>query len=315
MRNKAHRGGIRQRQAALARRVLGVALSLLMLLASLPMDVTAAVIDRFTAPCVVSETAPDGAVFSNLYDDFGRVVRRSSPQGSVLYEYDEATGHRVRTTTASGDVFYGYDPLGRLSEVAVARLGGQDFAEPRVTEYTYDEIGARSYVRRWNGVETEYGYDALDRLVSLEHRSPNGTSIASFSYSYQADGRRSSAIEDTPAGTSVVRYSYDALGRLLSETRTGETHPFSAGYAYDLNGNRLSRTVAADGVTEATSYSYDDNDRLLAETMDGAATQYAYDGNGSLVSTRRQGDEKKRRKRQTEEGKPRFWTSKRLLYC
>ena len=290
MRNKAHRGGIRQRQTAPGRRVLGLALSLLMMLASLPMDVTAAVIDRFTAPRVASETAPDGCVFSYLYDDFGRVVRRSSPQGSVLYEYDEITGRRVRTTTASGNVFYGYDLLGRLSEVSVARLGGQDFAEPRVTEYGYDEIGARSYVRRWNGVETEYGYDALDRLVSLEHRSSNGTSIASFAYSYQADGRRSSAVEDTPTGTSIVRYSYDALGRLLSETRTGGAHPFSAGYAYDLNGNRLSRTVAADGVTEATSYSYDANDRLLAETTDGTVTSYAYDGNGSLASKVKAGD-------------------------
>jgi len=35
MRDKAHRGGIRQRQAAPVRRVLGLALSLLMLLASL----------------------------------------------------------------------------------------------------------------------------------------------------------------------------------------------------------------------------------------------------------------------------------------
>ena len=93
MRSKAHRIGIRQRQAAPVRRVLGVALSLLMMLASFPMDVTAAVLDRIAAPS------------------------------------------------------------------AVARLGGQDFAEPRVTEYGYDEIGARSYVRRWNGVETEYGYD------------------------------------------------------------------------------------------------------------------------------------------------------------
>ncbi len=86
MRSKAHRIGFRQRQAAPFRRVLGMALALLMMLASLPMDVTAAVIDRFTAPRVVSETTPDGAVFSNLYDDFGRVVRRSSPQGSRLVQ-------------------------------------------------------------------------------------------------------------------------------------------------------------------------------------------------------------------------------------
>ena len=94
MRGKAHIGGIRNVPVTPGRRVLVLALSLLMLLASLPMDVTAAVIDRFTAP-------------------------------------------------------------------RVARLGGQDFAEPRVTEYSYDEIGARSLVRRWNGVETEYGYDIL----------------------------------------------------------------------------------------------------------------------------------------------------------
>ena len=81
MRGKAQIGGIRQRPVAPFRRVLALALSLLMLLASFPMDVTAAVLDRIAAP-------------------------------------------------------------------AVARLGGQDFAEPRVTEYSYDEIGAGLKIRQ-----------------------------------------------------------------------------------------------------------------------------------------------------------------------
>ena len=105
MRRKAQIGGIHQRIVAPARRVLALALSLLMLLASFPMEVTAAVLDRIAAP-------------------------------------------------------------------GVARLGGQDFAEPRVTEYGYDEIGARSYVRRWNGVETEYAYDALDPSGANIHPGP-----------------------------------------------------------------------------------------------------------------------------------------------
>ncbi len=272
------------------RRVLAVAMAFLMLMASLPMDAVASVLDRATTRRVISETMPDGSVFDYEYDAFGRVARRSSPQGSVFHGYDEATGRRVRTSTASGDVSYGYDELGRLAEVVVPRLGGRDLAEPRVTEYAYDGIGARTAVRHGNGVETRYAYDELDRLVSLEHRAPGGERIASFSYAYQADGRRVSASEETPSGSSVVRYSYDALGRLLSEIRTGGAHPFSASYAYDLNGNRLSRTVAAEGLVEATTYSYDDGDRLLSETADGAATRYAYDENGSLVSRTKAGE-------------------------
>ena len=96
----------------------------------------------------------------------------------------------ARLESSGADMCFFSFSGGRKSEDAVYR-GHEAIRErymPAFFGYSFDDV------RRWNGVETEYAYDTLDRLVSLEHRGSNGTSIATFSYSYQADGRRSSAV-------------------------------------------------------------------------------------------------------------------------
>ncbi|MCQ2402665.1 MAG: hypothetical protein MJ202_02930, partial [Lentisphaeria bacterium] len=66
MRTSVHRN-TRLRPVAPVRRVLAVAMAFLMLMASLPMDAVASVLDRATTRRVISETMPDGSVFDYEY--------------------------------------------------------------------------------------------------------------------------------------------------------------------------------------------------------------------------------------------------------
>jgi YD repeat-containing protein len=66
---------------------------------------------------------------------------------------------------------------------------------------------------------------------------------------------RNQLVTVTDALNQVYQFSYDPLGRILSQTRAGNT----MSYGYDLVGNRISRTDY-NGVT--TNYVYDNLNRL-----------------------------------------------------
>jgi RHS repeat-associated protein len=107
------------------------------------------------------------------------------------------------------------------------------------------------------------------------HKDSQGGVLASFSYSYNADGLRTQVVE---ADGSTVTYTYDGAHRLVGEIRTG-TAPYSISYTLDAEGNRLSQTV--NGVT--TTFSYNADDQLLS-TSGGFNNSYTYNANGEQVS-------------------------------
>ncbi|CEK17106.1 RHS repeat protein [Chthonomonas calidirosea] len=102
---------------------------------------------------------------------------------------------------------------------------------------------------RPNGVSISRTYDADNHLLSVVSRTSANTTLASFSYVYDVDGRRTSVAE---ADGSLVSYSYDGAGRLVAESRTG-SNSYSISYTLDGEGNRLSGTV--NGFT--TTFVYD----------------------------------------------------------
>ena len=260
------------------RRVLAVAMAFLMLMASLPLDAVASVLDHATTRRVISETMPDGSVFDYEYDAFGRVARCSSPQGSVFHGYDETTGRRVRTSTASGDVSYGYDELGCLAEVVVPRLGGRDLAEPRVTEYAYDGIGARAAVRHGNGVVTHYAYDELDSWQTDRHGLTTHTQLERLGNGVT---RRTVA---RPDGTKSVTTSVNGRTAAIRMVNSDGTDGNLTTYSYD-EFNRLTGTVETFGSTtvNTVSMTYDDAGNMLSQTINGQTTSFQYDAMGRQI--------------------------------
>ncbi len=200
------------------------------------------------------------------YDLRDRLIEVVNPAGSTIdYTYD-AAGNRTSVSISSGTSTYSYDALNRLSTVTTPDSG--------VTTYTYDNVGNRASITYPNDTVTNYTYDILNRLITLENRKSLGDIISNYTYTLGPAGNRLSVVENSGRR---VDYTYDALYRLVGENITDPTSGNQTiSYTYDSVGNRLSRT----DTSGTNTYTYDANDRLLTE---GGRT-YTYDDNGNTLS-------------------------------
>jgi RHS repeat-associated protein len=208
---------------------------------------------------------------------------------SYHYGYD-ASGRRTSMQVAGPYPrleTYGYDPLGQLT--AVTNWTADGFTMLSATTYRYDEAGNRTLVMRTganpftdsyaanelnqytsagdatfgydadgnmtskveDGVETIYGYDTENRLVSV------ATPTDSWSYEYNALGNRVASTRNgettryviDPIGLSNVAGEYDGGGNLLARYE----HGFGLLSRSDAVGNPAYYTFSAIGHTSELS--------------------------------------------------------------
>lgn len=209
------------------------------------------------------------------YDARDRPVSLQQPDGiAIAYTYDLA-GNRTRLVTSEQDTGYAFDELNRLASVSQS---GQ------VTTFGYDAVGNRASVVLPNGVRSEYAYDLRNRLRTLVHRTTAGAVLLGLTYTTDASGLRTQAVEQGAGVTRTVGYQYDALKRLTREQVSDSTRGNRvSAWTYDAVGNRLSQSRTKNGVTQTTTYVYDSNDRLEAEHRSSGSVTYRYDANGSLI--------------------------------
>lgn len=148
---------------------------------------------------------------------------------------------------------FGYDSLSRLTSAANPESG--------TTSYTYDANGnvvtrvapEPNQTSPTTQTTTTYGYDALNRRLSLTHTNPTGSN-ADYAYDGTAIsgcpgvsvptitsptnliGRRSAMCTQQSASA----FSYDPMGRLATEARTNQLSTpitFTTGYQYYLDGS------------------------------------------------------------------------------
>lgn len=220
------------------------------------------------------------------YDARDRLVRVDLPGGLwIEYDYD-ANSNRTALRTAYQQVQYEYDAANRLIRVSACQDAACSVTEDTV--YAYDSVGNRLSASHANGSSSEYGYDALNRLVELRERDALDNVIVQQLFTLGAAGHRLaiSELEDRQ-----VQYQYDALYRLEEERVTDSHSDRVTRYRYDAVGNRLSETVSCSPVCAGelqagiTTYHYDANDRLLQTQGPAGTTIYSYDANGNTVST------------------------------
>ena len=203
---------------------------------------------------------------STPHDERGRLDYKDAPDGRLDYSY-YANGQLQDTVSSNPDgvnLGYRYDDANRLAYVDDATHG----VPPRTTAYTYNPNGSLETVAYANGVTHAYGYDALNRLRTLNIAQTAGLGASLHTYDYQltASGHRHQVIE----GAKTTTYGYDDLYRLTGETITGAPpgQNGTVGHNLDKVGNRLDRTSSLSAVPSAANQTYNARDQLSTDTYD-----------------------------------------------
>ncbi len=236
----------------------------------------------------LTSTGPDGTVHY-AYDSRSRVTGVTDPRGGVFaIQYDSAS--RITTLNRPNGITdsYGYDANGRLVSIASNRGGAmiqsltQTFdANGQVasrtdaagtTSFTHDFNGRLLTVSGSGGASQSYTYDGVgDRVfgpgstASSYNAANELTSDTNFTYTYDAEGQRTSKVDRVTGATT--RYVYNASKQLTSVQHPDGT---TSSFTYDPLGRRL--TVSEGGAT--TSYVYDGVDARLEYGATGLAASY-----------------------------------------
>jgi RHS repeat-associated protein len=140
---------------------------------------------------------------------------------------------------------------------------------------------------RPNGIDTNYSYDNLSRLLSVLHQSGTST-IDGAAYTLDSAGNRTSKTDDYASVTS--NYTYDALYELTQVTQGSTT---TESYSYDPVGNRTASLGVSSYTTNSSnemtansnaSYTYDSNGNTLTKTDSTGTTNYYWDYENHLTS-------------------------------
>ncbi len=223
-----------------------------------------------------SDTALDTGTIEFAYDVLDRLIQEATGQGTVSYQYDVLGRRTTLTVNGQQPTTYHYDAASRLTQVAQGSL---------MVGLGYDDANRRTSLSYPNGTSTSYTYDMASRLTNILHQGPSGV-IENLAYGYDAAGNRMSLTRsNAPASllpSAVASATYDAANE--------QTSFAGATFTYDANGNLTNdgvntyqwdarnRLIGISGGSTA-SFSYDALGRRISKTINGASTQFAYDGN------------------------------------
>jgi RHS repeat-associated protein len=224
------------------------------------------------------------------YDAVGRVIGITDPLGfQKLFSYD-LNGNLLSQTDPNGNTInYSYDLANRLT--------GKTMPDHAVA-YGYDGVDNLTSAAD-NDSTISMSYDLAGRLTSVT-TGGSVLSVATISYTYDANGNRISMVD---VQNGITSYQYDVLNRLTSITnpqgeavsftydflnrRTGVTSPngVQTGYSYDAANRLLSLVHQISGVNiESFSYDHDKVDNRTSMTDLSGNHAYGYDQVYRLIS-------------------------------
>ncbi|MFL0798894.1 MAG: hypothetical protein K6L80_00475 [Agarilytica sp.] len=215
----------------------------------------------------------EGATTTFTYDAVGNVDIIKLPNNTYLdYDYDDANRLTDIADNAGNTIHYGLNLMGgrELTQISdsngvivntqsavfdnLNRLFQSIGASSQTVEYAYDEHQNLDYqIDPQTQRLTDYGYDALNRLIAVTAAQGSGEEATTLTTYDQWDNVHTV----TDAEGNVTTYTYNALGDLkeLDSPDTGITT-----FTYDEAGNRETQTDAR-GIT--ATYTYDALNRLI----------------------------------------------------
>ena len=245
---------------------------------------------------VTKMTDPDHVDTVYTYDAENRLLSVTTPAGTTRYTYD--ADDRLKQTAFPNNTVadYTYDADGRTTDILNQTLSGQLISS---FHYTYDANGNRlQQVEKHSALNglfvggltetTNYTYDGLDRLASVQYGS--GGADGAMTYTYDAVGNRLTAVgtdPSDPARSVDLTYTYDEANELVHVTDNIDKTK-NVTYDYDRDGSRIDDKVGDPAhPAEYAFFTYDDRSELVqSHVYDGSETtdtSYDYDFAGERI--------------------------------
>jgi RHS repeat-associated protein len=254
------------------------------------------------APAVAPCSSLTGATYCEAVEEPDGV---SAGSGYWTVDYYDASNRLIEVTDAGTDVStaYSYDVTvgsgtctSMPASTALCNVATNESGSDPTTTTAYDNDGNTTGVRYSSGSPepVTYGYDALDRVTSMQQVS--GSSMNVTEYAYDGDGRETT-VAYTPAGGSATAttYGYDGDDDVtcISDPIATTTSCLDAGnttgtglvnYTYDGANRMLS---VADWNSKTTSFpAYDADDNLKTTDLpNGDAISSSFDNDDGISAS------------------------------
>lgn len=263
----------------------------------------------------------DDRITRTTYDQYDHVAKTQKAYGTDKV-IDEATyintvsGKPTVIVDANGNkATMNYDKFGRLKEwhfpnkTSVGAESATDYEA-----YDYDKSGNRTFLRKRDGRQFTFTFDALNRMTSkvvpdqcVENSSFICTNVPATAtrdvyYSYDLRGLMTAARFDSVAGPDAVVDFYNGFGDLASSTTSMGAVSRKLAYEYDAGGNRTRIThpdnvyfiethdrldrpleLRQEGATSYVSTHWNARGERESQTRAGVVTNYEYDGLSRLT--------------------------------
>ena len=223
------------------------------------------------------------------YDAAGRRITEATNGRALSFAYDAAGNPKTLTWPDGAQTAYAFDTANRLTSIGA---GGVNVTPG------YDGLSRMTSVAR-AGSSSTVGFDYADRMASLAHAFNPSTGNQTWGFTFTPAGQLVAATTTNPAydwtggGASTVNTAADGLNRDAAIAAVGA--PCGATNAgYDCNGNLTydgTRRFTYDAENRLTgetgpvtmSVAYDPTGRLQQTIVNGATTQFLYEGDALVA--------------------------------
>ncbi|WP_292464480.1 toxin TcdB middle/N-terminal domain-containing protein [Methanolobus sp.] len=168
------------------------------------------------------------------------------------------------STSLTPHVYFTYDSLGR--KVAMS--------DPDMGDWTYEYDLNDNLINQTDarGVSIHLTYDSLDRATAIDYLND---ADVSFTYDLDLNG----TLSQVTKGDIVSSYDYDQRYRIVDETITLDSAPYTTSYEYDSM-DRVTRITYPDASSVDLTY----NEQTLLESVEGVIDNLDYNARNQITT-------------------------------